>query len=146
MRAVNWAIVVLVSGGCAVSGEQIPPQGTPFVQVYTGNGDFGGFQETTIYEGDILVTSSVEEGGRKRQSAVVQAPLGRFAAVSALVAAEGSAVIAQATRPEDRCLDYGEDAVTAQPPAGTFGRVYALCPEPAIQAFTDSVRDAMTAP
>lgn len=136
--------MMLLAGCLAIT--QVPAEGTPFVEVYSGNGAFSGFVQKTVYADDTIVTASSEEGGRNQKTTVVQGRPGVFAAVSALVAAQGPGVRVTAKGEDNTCLDYGQDRVTAQPAVGGFASVSASCPEPAMQAFFHSVLDAMAAP
>jgi hypothetical protein len=138
-------LAVLLLSGC-IQAVPVPPEGTPSIEVYTGNGLFSGFLQKTVYADDTIVTASSGEGGRDQDMTVVQGPPGVFAAVRALVAAEGPGIRVTAKGPENRCLDYGQDRVTARPAAGDFKGVSASCPEPAMMGFTRRVLDAMAAP
>jgi hypothetical protein len=136
--------MMLLAGCMAIA--QVPAEGTPFIEVYSGNGAFSGFLRKAVYADDTVVTQSSDAGGQNQKTTVVQGRPGLFSAVRALVAAEGPAVRVTATAAEQLCLDYGQDSVTAQPAVGAFNSVAASCPEPAMQAFYRRVLDAMAAP
>ena len=142
-----WALclVAVVLSGC-VGGMRIPPEGTAFIEVYSGNGTFSGFAQKTVYSDDTVVVAFSGEGGRGQRRTVTQAPPGLYDKVVALVAAEGPSVRVTAPGDAHLCLDYGEDRVTAQPAIGGFSSISASCPEPAMTDFATRVLNAIAVP
>ena len=138
------ACLALALGGCVSAG---PPEGTAFVEVYSGSG-FSGFNRTVIYANDSFLVESAGPGDQNRRTSRSQGPDGVYHRVAALVAAEGPKVRRQMTGEDDlgACLDYGSDLVRAEPAVGGFDQVAASCPEPALLAFIQRVLGAIPEP
>ncbi len=139
------ALMGALLSGC-VEALQVPPEGTPFIAVYSGNGVFSGFVEKTVYADDRVAIVSSEAGGKNQNRTIAQGRPGLFADVAALVAAEAPRVRIIAPGDDHLCLDYGQDRVTANPPIAGMATISASCPEPAMLAFTQRVLDAIAAP
>jgi hypothetical protein len=141
MKRLSTFTLLICLCGCVAAGA-VPPEGTPFVRVYTGNGGFSGYVERTVYADDTIVTSSAGPGGKDQKTKVEKGAVGVFLAVQKVVADEGPQVRVTSTE-SAMCLDYGQDMVTANPPIAGFSSIAATCPEPAMEAFYRKVLAAM---
>ena len=129
----------LFLGACA-TGPDAPPQGTPYVEVYSG-AQLYGMSVTRIYEGDVIFFAQSDVVAGTASERYIQGRPGLWQEVAALVAAEGPRVRPE-TVPEDyECMDYGMDSVEAVPPLGGFSKVWATCPDEGVQGLMQSVRD-----
>ena len=124
-----------------------PPEGTAFVEVFSGSG-FSGFTRTVVYADDSLWVESAGPGGEGQRSNRQQGRDGVFAQVAAIVAAKGPKVARKASRtaPAEICMDYGADSVRAEPAIGGFSSITVNCPDAAVTEFMATVLSAIPPP
>lgn len=100
---------------------EVPPKGTPVVQVSSGG--MMGFGVTWIYENDLIVSQLTREG-------IPAVPTRRmvpgiYAKVANIIAAKGLETVAAMKGHDESTMDYGQDRVIAVPPIAGFSQVSA---------------------
>ena len=151
LRAVNLPALCLLiplaacetspSGATPPAGPGLSAAGLAMIEVSSGS-PFSGLTTTRIYADGTMVTDT-DGGGRKPQHSQRQGDPSAFAAAAAVIATEGLRTKAAMKPQPDMCLDYGSDAVRADPPIAGFDQVYTGCPDAAVTALMDHVLAAL---
>lgn len=130
------ALLFLGLAACVAEGPSTA--GLGYIEVSSG-GSFNGSYMTRVFADDRVETVISGPFGENTSRKVTQGRAGVFEEVSAVVAAEGPAVAAKVDPGEPACLDYGADAVRADPPIKGFSGVSAACLNKHVDAFQSRI-------
>lgn len=129
-----FAPAALILSACA-AGADLPPEGTPYIEISTFNSMFGG-ETTRIHRGDIIEARITGAPGEPVTTRVTEGRPGLFVALAAVIAAEGPGTVAALGDEAEGCVEGGDVAVRAVPAIGGFAEARASgCPDAALSGL-----------